>query len=329
MQLLNLFRELTRPNVELGESTFQVAQIRGYPAHRLGKDGSGAPALLVRVRDDDAAQAVAPIALQHVTVQHRVRCRLLSGEVSSEESFTVVRCVSGERALREYFIRIVEATVEDLGPSPTRGQVTRAMRRLTELFRAFELPSRKTAQGLWAELVVIALSSQPEALIRAWHSDPDEGYDFADGSSRVEVKSFSQPARVHSFSLRQARPGAGVDVVIASLRAERSAGGSNISDVIAMIERRVTSSDARLKVEEVVARSLGDVAATALTLAFDFERARASLCFFDSRSVPSIELPLPQGVLAVRLDALLNDSQALTLSSLASRNVFFAAAAPT
>jgi hypothetical protein len=328
MQLLNLYRNLSRPNTELGSSTFQVVPIPGFERHRIGKDGTGAPALLIHI-GDEGGQVPGPVALHHVTVQHRLRCSLLTFEGAAQDEFTVIRCVSGDRALREYFIRISEATVQQLGASPTRGQVTRALEKLTELFRAFELPSRKTAQGLWAELVLIAIANDPATLITAWHADPDEGYDFSDGRTRLEVKSFSQQARVHSFSLRQARPGNGIDVVVASIRAERSGGGATIADVLALIQARGLSTEALFKVQDIVARSLGDTAVTALALAFDLERARGSLLFFESASVPSVDPLLPAGVLNVRFDALLDEEGALTTEAFATRADLFAAATPT
>lgn len=327
MQLLSLYRNLSRPNTELSASSFQVVAIPGYPHHRIGKDAAGAPALLVHIGREEGA-VPGPVALQHISVQHRVRCSLLASEQSREEDFTVVRCVAGDRSLREYFVSIAEATLQQLGPSPTRGQVTRAVQRLTELFRAFELPSRKTAQGLWAELVVIAYASAPSAVVAAWHEDPDEAFDFADGRFRVESKSFGQATRTHMFTLRQARPGPAVNAVIVSIRAERSAGGTTIADLLATIRSRGLSADEIMKVQDVVAQSLGDAAPIALTLAFDLERARSSVLFFDSAQVPSVDPMLPPGVSNVRFEAILDEAAALTSGELGARNSFFAAFLP-
>lgn len=327
MDLVDLFRGLARPSIELGPSTFQVAPIPQFPTHRLGKDGVGAPVLLLSARTD-SSRVGPPIALQHVSVQHRVRCRLLTATSEVEEDFTVVRCLAAERELRDYFTRVCEAALHQLGPDPAQADVTNAVRRLTELFRSFETPARKTVQGLWAELVIIAFASNPLTLIQAWHIDPDEGFDFAQGAIRLEVKSFTQSARVHNFSLRQARPGSGVTVVIASLRAERSGGGATIEDLIAAIASRSVGPDAVLKVRDIVARSLGSTAGAALTLAFDLERARDSLRFFAAESVPSVDPTLPPGVLSVRFEALLDEARALSTEGLASAGQLVAAAGP-
>jgi len=199
---------------------------------------------------------------------------------------------------------------------------------LTELFRAFEQPPRKAVQGLWAEVFLIAMSENPEALVAAWHVDPDEAFDFGRGPQRIEVKSFAGESRVHSFSLRQARPGTGVDALVASVRAERSSGGSSVADLMRVIVDRGVSPRAVAKVETVVANSLGEAAATGLWVLFDVERARNSLRFFQARDVPSVAPELPAGVLSVRFESLLDETCALDVDVQRARGGLLGAAAP-
>jgi hypothetical protein len=267
--------------------------------------------------------------LQHIAVQHDVRCRLSSrGGAAREEVISLVRCASGEPELREYFVRVVGLAVRQLGIAPTRDDVSKAIRRLTELFSAFEQPARQTVQGLWAELAVMMFAEAPATLVLAWHGDPDESFDFAAGSTRVEVKSFQGQGRIHSFSLRQVRPGAGIDVVVASLRAERSSGGASIADLIAGLGRRILADELMSKVELVVARSLGDSASTALSMTFDLERARDSLLFFDACFIPSVDPVLPPGVVSVRFESLLDESSALSPADLQARGTLVRDFAP-
>jgi hypothetical protein len=328
MDLLSLFRSLPRPNVEEGGTAFRVAPIPGFEIHRLGKDGVGAPALLVHVSGGDGHLS-GPVVLRHLAVQHGVRCKITScvNAVGREEDVTLVRCASGEPTLRDYFVRVAELAARHLGPTPSRDAVNRTVRKLTELFQSFEHPARKTVQGLWAELLVIRDSSEPSALVEAWHVDPDEAFDFMDGPDRLEVKSFSGEGRLHRFSLRQARPGGAIQAVFASLKAERGAGGSTIADLVVGIQHRGISAEAALKVDAVVARSLGDLAANGFSLAFDIERARESVRFFAADAVPSIDPALPSGVSRVRFDALLDEARALPMAALQGRGRLFAAAA--
>lgn len=327
MDLLAEFRSLQRPDIEKGASTFNVVPILSSQ-HRIGKDGGGSPVLLIRTADEISASA-GPVVLQHIAVQHDVLCHLVARDgAAREEVVSLVRCVSGEPTLREYFVRVVEMAVRQLGSTPSRGDVNKAIRRLTELFRAFEQPARQAVQGLWAELAAIMFADSPAALVSAWHRDPDEAFDFAVGPARVEVKSFQGQARIHSFSLRQVRPGTGVDVVIASLRAERSSGGASIADLIAGLARRGLGDDQLSKVDLVVAQCLGDSAGSALSLTFDLERARESLRFFDAASVPSVDPVLPAGVVSVRFESLLDEREALSPLDLRTRGTLFADVAP-
>ena len=94
------------------------------------------------------------------------------------------------------------------------------MDRLIELFRAMTTPSRKSVQGLWAELFLIAQSRQPTILVDAWHMLPEDRYDFAMDDQRIEVKSFSGSLRQHHFSLEQLQPPEGVKTLIASMLVE-------------------------------------------------------------------------------------------------------------
>jgi hypothetical protein len=176
---------------------------------------------------------------------------------------------------------------------------------------------------------VIALADDPEALIRAWRIDPDEAFDFSDGADRIEVKSFSGQARVHSFALRQARPGTWLNVVVASIRAERSSGGSSITDIMLDLTQRYLSTPAMAKMETVVAKSLGSASATGLTIGFDLERAHQSLLFFDTASIPCIDPVLPSGVVGVRIESLLDENAALQTSNLRARGSLFRSAATT
>lgn len=327
MDLLTAFRSLARPDIESGPNTFSVLAIAGSP-HRIGKDGSGKPVLLIHTAA--ATGQTGPVVLRHIAVQHDVLCRIASntGGSSHEALMSIVRCASGEPTLREYFVRAVEIAIRLLGDSPSHAEVSRAIGSLTELFRAFEQPARRTVQGLWAELMVIALAESPSMLVAAWHGDPDEAFDFAAGPHRLEVKSFSGQARIHSFSLRQVRPGTGVEAVIASIRAERSSGGTSIADLVVELAERGVANDMMEKVELVVAQSLGDVAGTGLSLTFDRERARTSLRFFDAHSVPSIDPVLPRGVINARFDSLLDEATALSLPGLRARGPLFREIAP-
>lgn len=327
MDLLSVFRSLPRPSGASGPDTFNVIAVGGD--HRVGKDGVGAPILIVNVNEGHGP-AVGPIVLRHVAVQHSVTCRLsVDGRTPfREEVVSMVRCSSTEPALREFFLRALEVGIVELGSRPTRAHVNRVIRQMVELFRAFEEPARRAAQGLWAELFVIERASSPDVALSSWHADIEEAFDFSNGPARLEVKSFCGPERVHTFALRQIRPGADVNAVVASLLVERSSGGLTIADLMRRISERNVNEEHIFKLHRIVASSLGESAPTALLLPFDFERAEDSLRFFEAALVPSIEPPLPEGVIGVRVTSSLERVPALASRDLSAHGAFFAAFLP-
>ena len=105
-----------------------------------------------------------------------------------------------------------------------------------------ERVSPDAVQGLWAELLLIAYSSDPELLIGAWHEDPDEVYDFALANERLEVKSARGAYRRHHFSSSQLPARAGIELTVASVLVQRVAGGATLWDLLQQLRARVRTS---------------------------------------------------------------------------------------
>jgi hypothetical protein len=191
--------------------------------------------------------------------------------------------------------------VEMLGKSPASSAVSDAIRTIVELFRALQQPPRKAVQGLWAEVLLIAESSKPETLIRSWHVLPEDRYDFSSGADRLEVKSTGGAQRVHHFSLEQLRPPAGTTTLVASVRVERSGGGASLEELLAALRHRLTiQADLMLRVEVVVASTLGNSLRAGLRERFDLELARGSVALFDIVQIPTITGPIPREITDVR-----------------------------
>lgn len=326
---LQAFRELPRPP-RTGAESFRVARMVGS-RHLLAKDSNGAPAVLIRV-PEAAIGRLPPLALEHLSVQHSVRCQLAMDEAPADRHegiCSVVRCTSTDVILRECFVRVVVPIAEELSDDPSPEELVGLISKVVELFRALAHHGSRTAQGLWAELVVLAFASDPDTLADAWRRDPDEGFDFASGAERVEVKSASRGARIHSFAQRQLRPGPDINVVVASLFAERAGNGATILDVLDLLRVRGLSQARLLRIEGAVIKSLGSSAAESLLLRFDLERGRATLRFFEGLRVPAIELPLPPGVISVHFESVLDESTALDVQEMARRGRLFASCVPS
>jgi hypothetical protein len=204
------------------------------------------------------------------------------------------------------------------------------MDRLVELFRAMEVPRGKTVQGFWAELLLMARSRRPEVLLRAWHSVPEDRYDFSDGPLRIEVKSAVGGVRVHHFSLAQLLPVAGVRVVVASVLVQRAGGGTSVADLLALVRGRAGgTAELLLHADRVTALTLGASWRAALDERFDLEVAERSLRFFDSSAVPAPSPVLPPGVSEVSFRADLSTVPSVGPEWMRGSGHLFEAALPT
>jgi len=171
---------------------------------------------------------------------------------------------------------------------------------LAELFESLGEIRHGSVQGVWSELLVIAKSPDPQTLIGAWHSTPEDRYDFNSGSQRVEVKSTSGSRARHRFSLEQLTPPDDVRVLILSVRTERTGGGTSLNTLVNHIRARVSDPEKILKVERVISASLGSDLHGALEVSFDEEVATSSLQIFDSNIIPTPSTDLPSEVSHVK-----------------------------
>lgn len=297
LSLIELFNTLTSPTTVGNKAVYNVVSISPYPRHRLGKDARGAPTLLIRLDTRSGSSTTPPIRLQHLYIAHDLDCEIHRDGQAESGRFTVVSCVDADEPMETYFLRVIQALLPSLGENPNPRTINQAMDHLVELFQALKNPPRKTAQGLWAELLVIAEARNAKALVDTWHLMPDDLYDFNSGAQRLEVKSTSGQTRRHHFSLAQLQPPSNTTLIIASVFANRTGAGTTVTNLVEEIVSRMTSNpDSVLRLYKVVALTLGDTWRQATFEAFDREAARHSLAFFDASVVPIIDPQLPPGV---------------------------------
>lgn len=326
--LRELFESLAPPTVSQGSTVqFSAYTVPGYEGHRIGKDADGAPCLLLSVARDTAAAVPPPTMLSHIAVQHDMQCRLSRPNEPVEEAvFTLVRCLSRDGPLITKFLDVMEIVVRAVGKKPPVEQVLRAIEQLVELFRSLDRPPRKSAQGLWAELLVISRARDPFRMATAWHMAASEAFDFSEGSDRIEVKSVSGSLRQHYFSLGQVHPPTGVRVLVASIFVEPLAGGTSVKGLLSSVRRLMAPRpEAVLRVESIAAQCLGKSWLTALEESFDLERAEESLRFFEAGAIPAVPKDLPREVSDVRFRSDLGGALGFGLSEARKKSGLFGA----
>ena len=162
----------------------------------------------------------------------------------------------------------------------------------TSSFKALDSPPSTKIQAIWADLLVIEQSSQPEILINAWQSTPSTTYDFSLGRDKIVVKYASSEDRSHGFTLDQIRPSVHSHILVASTvirEAGSCAVGLSAKDLYARILQRVTAADSRLRLYSLIAQTIGSDASHFEGTYFVYPSAVDYLEFYDSADVPCID----------------------------------------
>ena len=326
--LCELFEALVLPLERPAGRSLSAIAIPGAGSHRLAKDSSGSPCLLLR--QSASASPTPPIRLQNLLVSYGVPCAISHPDGQQEEgNFTIIKCSSADPSLFPHFLRILSPIITMLGATPTAAAVRRAISGLVDLFQALATPAKKSVQGLWAELLVIRSASDPLALVAAWHGLPVERVDFLGGRQRIEVKSSSNRRRVHYFSLVQLTPPANTRLAVASLFVEPVGGGLSLGRLSDEIHAILESDPALVaQFDAIFYASLGASWSDAMEECFDLELASGSLQFFDSTLVPKPDGPIPTTVNDVRFTSDMSGVSPLASDALISAGGLFAAVVP-
>ena len=301
LNLIELFQSIEPIAATDDEHRFSAILISDYEPHRLGRDAQGRPLLLIAVMEVPSPRQTPPVDLEHLRVLYNQACRVSRSDGAFEEGrFAIIHCTGEDPTLQTYFLRVASTVVMSLKDRPTQSDVAHSINQLIELFRVMAKPRRKDVQGLWAELFLIAQSEQPAILVKAWHTLPEDRYDFAMDDQRIEVKSFSGSIRQHHFSLVQLHPPEGVKTLIASMLVEHSQVGESIAELREKIQVHLGGdSNLLLHLDKVIALTLGNGWQQIDEACFDQTLAKESLVFYRAAAIPSVDPKLPCGVSGV------------------------------
>src|SRR5258707_9303727 len=120
--LVSVYSCLGKPS---GSGDAYVAQaIHGRPRYRVAKDAHGNAAILVYADISSSNNAAAPLDLPNLSFRSRCVCRVASeGKPDATEVLAVLKCLSEDQLLREYFLRSVSGLVAALPQIPSEVQV--------------------------------------------------------------------------------------------------------------------------------------------------------------------------------------------------------------
>jgi hypothetical protein len=311
------FAALEAPELSNQEPRFAVAPIGDGPDRLVAKDHQGAAAVLARVAPGQPKPL--HVQLQYISVTPEVRCEVIfPGGVSESGRYTLIRCI-GDDEIQRLFLRLVASLVGEGGAAAGGKGIATIVVQLVELFQRITKPPRSSIQGIWAELFVIAGAQEPERLLRAWHAEPSDVFDFSEGSQYLEVKSSGSRSRLHRVALEQLYPPRGSVGVLASVVVERAGVGTTIEDLVDMAEEFVGyGEDLHVKLAAGVVAAIGSDWPLASRMGFDFEQATSMFALFNCSDVPRIATEsVPQNVSRVRFDTRLDDVTALRADEIA------------
>ena len=233
----------------------------------------------------------------------------LPGFEVKNASYEPVRMVRVEQAAEsevEVSVLRIEVTVESetlsalsgvfstlFNVSEQRGSAGKIIWLLRDLFASQlkGLPSLEVVTGLVGELVVILASSAPSNALKAWHSNPNDRYDFSADNDRVEVKASRTQRRTHHFSSSQLPSPKDVKLTVLSVLVDQVQVGQNIEDLVSEISVSIEPL-ARQHLIEVVTEILKCPPVLVSHFVFDTQSARLNVKAFAAADIPTVHCGL-------------------------------------
>lgn len=298
--LYNQFLKLIGSELNNNDS-YHVIPIKEGSAHRLGCSEDGFPIFFVECSDKKKTNDV---HLDLIDVRFNCQCKLNSSENtdSAPHTYCLVELKSHKKDFTKYFLEVFCIVLDKLPNCPTTSQLHEEVSKLVQLFMGSATYSAASLQGLWAEMLVIEQSAQPDYLINAWHESTSDKYDFNDGIDKIEVKSTVKESRIHQFALEQLNPNDGSRLLIASVYVTKTGVGKNLFDIEDSIISRLQNSESVEKLKMMIIKILGEHIDDVKNIFFDYTQAVDSLKFFNYKDVPAINIAnVPAGVANVHL----------------------------
>ena len=177
--------------------------------------------------------------------------------------------------------------------SERRGSAGKIIWLLRDLFASQlkGLPSLEVVTGLVGELVAILASSAPSNALKAWHSNPNDRYDFSADNHRVEVKASLTQRRTHHFSSSQLPSPKDVKLTVLSVLVDQVQVGQNIEDLVSEISVSIEPL-ARQHLIEVVTEILKCPPVLVGHFVFDSQSARLNVKAFAAADIPTVHCGL-------------------------------------
>lgn len=285
--IFKIFSDL-KNEIPKNKEGFSIANLPKIKNHKIGLSKDELPLFFIKC-EEVSTERVLDYNLESISIHFNQKCQLKAKDIKvTEGNYTIIALKTDSVDLQEYFLNIIYFVILKLPEISKLKELKIEVENLIILFTKFSKLPTKTVQGLWAELLVIEQSSNPEYLVKAWHVSPSDKFDFNDGIDKIEVKSTTKSKRIHKFSLEQLNPNKNSKLIIASVFAIETGRGYSIFDLVNSIDDRIKNKDIISKINEVIIDTLGSDFEKSFEHFFDYQLAKDTLAFFESEMVPKI-----------------------------------------
>jgi hypothetical protein len=268
--------------------------------HKIGISSDGYPLFFVKC---DEKETSINLNLELISVIFSQECSIKEKETIYNENYTIVLLKTLNIDLQQYFTDVFSIILQQIKPIPTEKELYKEVRKVIDLFSSITKPPLKSIQGLWAELLVIEKSLNPEYLINAWHVAPSDKYDFNDSKDKLEVKSTTKSKRIHRFSIEQLNANKGSDLLIASTFVIETGSGISILCLRDNIVSKIKDIKVQFRLNEIIYKTIGNEYEKLGDIFFDYQQASDSLNFYEVKDIPSISVgTIPSEVSNVKFD---------------------------
>ena len=253
--------------------------------HKIGVSSEGHPIFFVKC---DGLTKSIDINLELMSVLFTQECSIKENGNSSIQIYTIVLLKTFNTDLQQYFTDVFSIILQQIEPIPTEIDLYREVKKVIDLFSSISKPPIRSIQGLWAELLVIEKSINPEYLINSWHISPSDKFDFNDGKDKIEVKSTAKSNRIHKFSIEQLNNNPGSNLLIASTFVIETGSGMSVINLRDNIVSKISNIELQLRLNEIIYKTIGNDYEKLGELFFDYQLASDSLSFYKALDVPRI-----------------------------------------
>ena len=300
-----LFEEIQDFAANSNESRYRVVSLPDQ-LHKLGCSEEGFPKFFLVTSDN--ASMMHNLNAELLSVEYNMLCNIVEkDEQIYNQRFTIITLRSDNEQLQKMFVDVFLMMLSMMPKKPSSILIAYKIESLLSIFSKLKRKPVHKLQGLWAELLVIEQSKDPVTIAKAWHSQPESKYDFTMGRGKVEVKSTSSENRIHRFSLDQLNPSDSSRLLVCSTIVRESAedeNGLSVYDLYDSISMKISDSEIRLHVYDVMMETLGSDFYVARKKYFDYSEACDSLSLYEHSDIPKIDKScIPELVTEVRFSA--------------------------